>query len=215
MCYSSNVSIASFTIGMTFSFILFKSNEISYKIIGVSLMFAILMQFIEFLLWNHQVCDKYNKIISISGMIFNHLTPVMVAIIILTLTKQTDYNKKIILIVTAIYLLFIIPYSMQYLLNKNLQCTVKVPGNPYLLWNWLNMPYIYIISFIYLLTLVILIYIGIPDVKLSSFFNIILVGSLLLSYIIYPRPYLGSLWCYFGAFLPVLTFLYKKYIDKK
>lgn len=68
MCYSSNASILTFIVGTLGSILVYNSQTKSNKIIGLFIFFVTWMQLIEYLLWNHQICDNYNKILSISGL---------------------------------------------------------------------------------------------------------------------------------------------------
>ncbi len=210
MCHSAPVSLVSFTIGAIFSYLLYCENDISYKILGIFLGYIILMQLIEFLLWSHQVCDNYNKSISFLGMYINYLQPFVLAMLLLYFYKQHNFNKKILIITGSIYLLIMLLYTSQYYFNSD-KCTIK-NNNPYLLWNWGQMNYSSLVSVIYVITLFILIYFGIPDKKAA--FGIIFLSfiTLLLSVIFYPRPFIGSIWCFFGAFIPLMFYIYKKLI---
>ena len=94
------------------------------------------MQGIEYLLWTHQKCDNYNRFVSILGMILNHLQPFVLGLIILFCNKHLIHTK----LIMFLYLLLIIPYSIQFLFNKKSQCTIKNTEN-HLSWKWNLMNY--------------------------------------------------------------------------
>jgi hypothetical protein len=207
MCYSAPVSLAAFIIGAIFSYLLYLENDISYKVIGIFFGYIILIQLIEFLLWTHQKCDIYNKTISVIGMLINYLQPVVLAIILLKFLQHSKTNKKIIMTLTGIYFIAMLLYTSQYYFKIN-KCSLK-EGNPYLLWNWGQLKYSSIMAVLYLITLFTLIYIGIPN-KIASISLIFIAAiTLFISFIFYPRPFVGAIWCFFGAFIPMLIYLYK------
>jgi hypothetical protein len=214
MCYSAPVSLAAFIIGTIFSYLLYLENDISYKIIGLFLAFVVLMQLIEFLLWTHQFCNLYNKSISFVGMILNYLQPLAMGLLILYFYKKMpQLNKKIVIAILVIYTILAILYMIQFMFLKN-KCSHK-KDNPYLLWNWGQMKNSGWINTIYLIALISIIYIGMPD-KFTAIMSIIIGGfALIMSYLFYPRPFIGAIWCLFTAFIPVILYLYKKFIDIK
>jgi hypothetical protein len=213
MCYSAPVSLAAFTVGAFFSYLLYLENEISYKIIGLFLGFVTIMQLIEFLLWTHQYCDLYNKSVSFLGMIFNYLQPLVLGFLLLYFYKNMPkLNKQIIIGILITYTILAILYMIQFLFIEN-KCSYK-KDNPYLLWNWGQMKNSEWINRIYLIAVISMVYIGIPDKLFAMTFIIIGNLALLFSYLFYPRPFIGAIWCLFVAFIPVILYLYIKLIKK-
>ncbi len=214
MCFSAEVSLLTFTIGTVFSILIFQFKEPSYKIFAGYLFYVSLMQLIEFLLWTHQVCDDYNRKTSIAGMFLSHLQPIILAILMVSFYKQSNNMKLYILVISILYLIFIIPYSMKFLKDENIQCTLK-ERNPHLIWNWtVNNNNETIIAYIfYFISVTTLLLFGIPDKKLAILFTVLHTLTLITSYIFYARPYFGSIWCFYGALAPPFIFLYKILTD--
>lgn len=209
MCFSSNASIISFLFGIIGSILVFSLGSVSNKIIGGFIGFVSLMQFIEYLLWNHQICDNYNKFLSILGMILNHMQPVVLGLLILLFNKTIPlYNYNIILLVLFIYLIIIIPYSLQFKSNYNLQCTLK--SIKHLKWNWISMNYSYIIYITFLLAMILLFIYGLPSKKLGIIVGCTAFITFFTSFIIYPQEFVGALWCFYTAFIPIIYYLYCK-----
>jgi len=208
MCFSAEVSLLTFTIGVVFSILIFQFNEPSYKIFASYLFYISLMQLIEFLLWIHQECDDYNRRTSIAGMFLSHLQPIVLAILMVSFYKQTNNMKLCILVISILYLIIIIPYSMKFLKDESIQCTLK-KDNPHLIWNWTNNHNANIAYMFYFISVTTLLLFGIPDRKLAYIFTILHSLTLLTSYLFYSRPYLGSIWCFYGSLAPPLVFLYK------
>lgn len=90
MCFSARVSIITFIIGIIGAYKCIQLGEPLDKIIGYFLGFVALMQLIEYLLWTHQKCDKYNKMLSITGMLLNHLQPIMLGLLVLNFNKNIE-----------------------------------------------------------------------------------------------------------------------------
>jgi hypothetical protein len=209
MCFSAPVSLAAFITGMTFSYLLYLDNDVSYKIIGIFFGFVVIMQLIEFLLWTHQICDLYNKTVSVIGMILNYTQPIVLGILLLYFYKNMPkLNNKTIKIILIVYTISFVLYISQFIYEKH-KCTVK-KDNPYLLWNWLQMPYNDIINTLHILTMILLIAIGLPN-KITALV-VILLGTitLLTSIKYYSRPFVGAIWCVFTAFIPMIIYLYKQ-----
>ena len=122
MCYSAEVSLITFIIGFGFSILLTTRTHKYHKLLGYFLGFVALMQFIEFLLWRHQICDTYHKSLSVLGMILNHAQPVILAVVTAYIYRK---NITALVIITLIYLVVIIPYSAQY--TSKLHCSTVNP----------------------------------------------------------------------------------------
>ena len=86
MCFSAEVSLGSFIIGIVFSIILFFQTKFQdYRIVSIFLGFVSLMQLIEYFLWKHQKCDNINKNLSYLGMILNHSQPIVLGALVICL----------------------------------------------------------------------------------------------------------------------------------
>ena len=197
MCFSIEVSLVTFILGLFTSYLCYSVNTPEYKIIGLFFAFVILMQGIDYLLWEHQQCDDLNKNISTTGMLLNHLQPIILFILKNVYLK----TSKVEVFVLIVYLLFIIPYSLQFIKDK--KCTEKSKNN-HLLWKWNGLDYAEIVYIIFLITLVIL----------SSFnksFSLIIFLSFFLSYFIYHNEtVVGNMWCFFAVFAPLFFYILAK-----
>lgn len=203
MCYSEEVSLITFIIGVGFSILLTTRENKFHKLLGYFLGFVALMQLIEFLLWRHQICDTFHKSLSVLGMILNHAQPV-----ILALVTAYIYGKNItaLSIIALIYLAIIIPYSTQY--TNALQCSTVSPGtgNPHLVWNWNNMTYSTGVYSVFLAAFVGIALFGMPQSEGRSF-ALAAVLTYAGSSLIYERKVVGSLWCFWVAFIPAIVYL--------
>ena len=210
MCFSPEVSLGTFIIGIVGALLAFSLGTVTDKIVGLFFGFVSCMQGIELALWKNQTCNTVNKNISLLGMIFNHLQPVVLAILIVLLNKDlSESSRKIIIISTIIYSIMIAIYSIQF---KDTKCTIK---NEYkhLEWEWNSMKYRGLVYVVFLFMLVFLFYIGTPDKKSGIVLSVISLISYLISYFIYKdQKVVGSLWCLFASFTPILWYGYNKII---
>jgi hypothetical protein len=203
MCYSSEVSLATFSIGLGFSILLIFNKDPFHKLIGFFLGFVSFMQFIEYLLWNHQVCDDYNKNVSIAGMLLNHLQPVVLAFITGLIYKK---NIHTLFVISLVYLSVIIPYSLQY--TSDIQCSTKQCSktDPHLVWNWNTMKYTDIVYIIFLAAFVGIALYGMPFPE-GILFSSVSVLTYVSSILLYDRKVVGSMWCFWTAFFPAIMYL--------
>lgn len=212
MCFSERASIVSFFFGIIGSLLLISLGGVNNKIIGYYFVYISFMQIIDFLLWRHQVCDDYNRMISLLGMFLNNSQPIVLGMIILLFNPK---HQNIILSFMLLYLCFVIPYSLPFVTNKKLQCTLKGKEN-HLLWNWNLLKYSLIMYFIYLVTVSGLFTYGLTNFKIGLFIAFIAVITYVSSLFIYTQKYVGTIWCYYAVFLPILSYLiqYYKFLKK-
>lgn len=211
MCFSPLASISTFLIGIIGAILCLTLGTPTDKLVGLFFGFVSSMQGIEFALWENQECNTMNKIISVLGMILNHLQPIVLSILILLLNKDlTHTTKQIIILSTIVYAITITAYSIQFTSDDG--CTMKNEYN-HLEWDWNGMKYKTIAYMMFLFMLIFLFYIGTPDKKSGIILSAISLISYLTSHFIYQdKKVIGSLWCLFASFTPILWFGYKKLI---
>jgi hypothetical protein len=207
MCFSADVSLGTFMSGIIFSVLCFSLGTAEGKIIGVFFGFVIFMQLIEYLLWKHQYCDQYNKNLTISGMILNHLQPVVLFLAVILFNKNIPSNNlKIMILAVIIYAIAIIPYSLQF----NKFCTQKgKESNNHLVWKWNNMDHAGIVYIIFLVSMMIITFLGMPAHKVIH--TLVVLLSFVISAVIYGKQEVaGALWCFIAAFAPLVYFISQK-----
>lgn len=207
MCFSADVSLGTFISGIFFSVLCFSLGTAEAKIIGVFFGFVIFMQLIEYLLWKHQECDQYNKNLTIAGMILNHLQPIVLFLAVILFNKNIPSNNlKIMILAVIIYVIAIIPYSLQF----NKFCTQKSKeSNNHLLWKCNNMERAEIVYLIFLASMMVITFFGMPSHKVL--YLIITLLTFVISAVIYGKQQVaGALWCYIAAFAPLVYFVTQK-----
>jgi hypothetical protein len=200
MCFSAEVSLASFLVGLLGSIGLLFLAAPLYRLMGIFLGFVSLMQGIEFLLWKHPVCDDYHKAVSVAGMILNHLQPVVLGAATWAVYRT---GGPAIAAIVGLYLLVIIPYSISYLRDDALHCTAPACGNPHLVWRWNTMQYFRLVYAVFLAAFASIGLLGIRPLNHGILFAGMAFLTYGLSAILYGRASVGALWCFWVAFLPV------------
>lgn len=209
MCFSANVSISTYIIGMIGSIILLFQGYIPEGIIYI---WVIQMQLIEFVLWktipnnNKYSCilPSLNIITTKLGIIINHLEPIVLWLAIILFSKKVLPN--IIHIVLILFIIVSILYTLQVL--KVNECTIVTDKSyPHLQWNWnhgTSAAYYYIF---FLLVLLILCIFGLERGFVNAF---IVLFSFLISWAIYGEKHsVGAMWCFAASFGPwILIFAY-------
>jgi hypothetical protein len=210
MCFSEKASIFSFLVGMIGSILCISLGKPEDKITGYFFAFVSVMQLIEFLLWRHQKCDLYNRVLSLTGMVFNHLQPIVLAGVILYFSK-TMRNAPLFYFILLLYLIVIIPYSIQFIIKPRYQCTLKYNAD-HLKWQWNSLKYASVVYIIFLITIFSFSVIGMPNLNYGIFLAFFGAISYLLSFYFYIG-HVGALWCYFVVFYPICYYLYKKILN--
>ena len=211
MCFSSGASAVSLLFGMIGSALCVSLGTPSDKIIGFFFAFVSLMQLVDYLLWNHQKCDTYNKVVSIIGMILNHAQPIVLGILILIFNSRIP-NKNLIYGILAVYSACIIPYSLEYLVKPNI-CTLKNPATSHLLWKWNYSKYYTFVYNIFMWSETLLLYFAFPDKTIAYFLILFGYLSRQITIWMYSRD-IGALWCYFVVFYPIVYYLIRMQTNK-
>ena len=211
MCFSPLASITTFIIGIIGAILCFRMGTSTDKLIGLFFGFVSSMQGIEFILWKNQECNMINKVATILGMILNHMQPIILSILIILLNDNlSQTTKQIIILSTIIYTIVITSYSIQFINDKD-GCTLK-NEHVHLKWDWTSMNY-NIVYLLFLFMLIFLFYVGTPDRNSGIILSIISLISYIFSYFIYSKKnVVGSLWCFFASFTPILWFIYRNLI---
>ena len=204
MCFSPEASLAALIAGLVGSYFVYGLGTPTDKIIGLFLGFVSLMQGIEFTLWNHQTCDDFHKDVSFLGFVINLLQPVVLGGIILALSPRQSYRSLIIGIMIAYVLCGIL---IQIFNEKISFCTTPRPDDPHLVWNWLNGDYYHIHWIGYMIVSIAISILGMPTLNTGIRMAIVYSLTLAISKLIYKRESVGSMWCFFTAFLPFLYFI--------
>jgi len=207
MCYNKETSITTYVIGSIASlYLIYKKDEMEYKIIGGFFLYVIQMQMIEYLLWNHRVkCDKYNINISTIGSILNHLQPIVLFLLIKNLNPIIyEKNKRFIDLLLGVYIVNLLLYSVNI---YPMECTTLDNSN-HLYWKWNHKKNGLLFYIIFIVIQTLLTYLGFTY-PFNIIFVIILLGSFLISKYIYgDTKAVGAIWCWYAALVPVFIMIF-------
>jgi hypothetical protein len=207
MCFSAEVSLATFLIGTIGAAFAYSLGTVSDHIIALFLGYVALMQGIEWILWKNQTCDSFHKQVSIAGMLLNLSQPIVFGLLILLLNTRLTYKLPIIAIMVSSVL-----YSMNYVLQykDHLHCTTPRPNDPHLVWNWTVMDSYQHMWFLYIAVFVAIAMLGMPDIRRGLFISITMIFGMVASILLYPRQDVGAMWCFFGALLTPIYYISRK-----
>lgn len=207
MCFNARVSIITYIIGMYGTYLLYNkkntNNENYNKIAALFFLCVIQMQLVEYILWNNQTCNDINKNITKIGIIINHLEPIILYLGFLL--YQKDYLTPFINNYMIIYIIITIIYTIS-IFNSKCSLVTEI-SKPHIYWDWNYKKYYELYYSYFLLTLMILLY-HITKTNKKYLFIFITIFSFSLSYLLYyDIKSVGSLWCFFAAFMPYIGLL--------
>jgi hypothetical protein len=214
MCFNYKVSLLTFTVGTIFSILLMIYGNPVYRLenkaSGLFLIFISLIQFMDFLLWI-DIDNKIgiNKLTTIGGPILNVCQPTILYLIKLFYYKPNilslqNYNLPI-AVLNIVYFIYFITVYVRFLLNDKLVTSTQ---DGHLKWPWLKYtnPYPYLVLF------------AINIFYLFNFTYSLVLFSVLYFFLYISKKYFkysaGELWCFFGAFVPLIMFFLSFHIDK-
>ncbi len=205
MCFSAKTSLITFLLGTTFSILLIKYGNPSYKsdnyVFGIMLLFISAIQLMDFTFWmDLKNTMGLNKLATIIGPLLNVGQPTIMYIIKLLYFKPnvlsaTNFNWQV-MVINALYALYLLYMYFRFITTEK-QLTTST-SNGHLDWPWLK----YTTSYYNLIFAINIFYLTDFNYSLGMF--IITYFFLYLSYKWFPYN-MGELWCFFGAFIPAIA----------
>ncbi len=214
MCWDKQTSIITFVLGTAvniFNIFYFRTTVIT--LLSIIWEWILLMQLFEAIAWDSQPgpggssnnCSKQNKLAANGALIANVTQPILLALALIAFTPVPLQNKVIAMTAIFAYICWLV-YAMNQTqpftcLKKGEDCDnlnyswwAKFPGTAWI--------YMAIIPAVFLLLL--------RPMDLAWAAVIFIALSSAISYQFYGCG-IGSVWCWFAAFAPVLTGLYWYY----
>jgi hypothetical protein len=205
MCYSARSSFATFLIGFIFSVVLIKFGNPVYTrentAFGSFFILISLIQLMDFGFWmDLRNSFGINRLLTIIGPILNAGQPIILYLIKLVVAKPATYNLPILAMNVAYGVYLSYAYYRFLTEEKTLTTTTK---NGHLEWRWLD----YVYPAFYLVPFAVNAF-YLTDFSYSLF--VFLITSLFMVLSVRYFPYrIGEMWCFFGAFIPGLVFLFQ------
>lgn len=211
MCYSKELSIKSFLLGIISAGLLLyfgnKDKQNVNKAIATFFVFISLIQLMEYFMWKDIKCETgENYVASVIGPLINLLQPVIMLIIFsyFLTTRINDTLSFCIIGANILYCTYVLYLYKDYQNNQNNLCT-KVNDQNHLTWNWLkNYNSIFYILLLLLNT--------IPFVQYNEV-NVAIgtcIATLLFSHTNYKKN-VGELWCFTSTGIPLVVLFAQKY----
>lgn len=203
MCYNEPVSWITLIIGTLFTLLNIFSFSKNYEILALSLYWfsAVSMQLWEALIYrfkdNQKKCSYYTKIAAV-----NNIMQPLVLLLLLSNRKLLLVNKQLAIIVAIIYLFLI---NKKMVLPNYCAYDKKLKHITFNWWNEKNNYLYFVVNIILILLLL--------TSKIRIFQLILFAVSFIISLAI-RNKYNGSIWCWIAAFIPIVNFIYFKYVLK-
>lgn len=215
MCYSAKDSMIAYIFGCISNIYLFiNSKNTDEKIISLFLFFVSQMQLFDFLFWTNKKCNQTNKYVTKIAIIFNHLQPIFLYLLL----KICNYNTNLTCdIIFYIFVILIFYYTIKNWPNKdcvkedNVCCSLplnKIDNKTIISWEWNNQKYAGIIYVIFLVSLVM----SSLQLKTNNFmFAFVNIFTFLISFKI-PNlnRSVGRLWCFLASLLTTIYLVYSR-----
>ena len=200
MCYSAEVSLGTFSAVTLISIYLWMRNNKIDRAVALILLFSVLMQLFEYILWVNQECNLTNKIVSaiIPGYLF--FQPTVLALIVWQMNAGWGTLYPFIV---GISILIGIPHLIYYYKTSSRELCIKKGEYNNLDWNLDNNLFdkrntffniILLLSYYFMVFYVV----GtLKNTTLSAIFVTLWGTSLLITNRLYNRVW-TSIWCHSG-----------------
>lgn len=205
MCFNAEVSLTTYLLGALFTLQMILSKNKNLKAMGWFFLVVVHIQLIEYILWNNLECNNINKISSNIGYIINHIQPIALYLGI-KYVFPNNKNQKLLDTLIIVYIIMLIVISAK---SFPLGCSF-LSKTKSISWSWNNENNSLFYT-VFVAILAGLSYYGLesPWNKISS---ITVIVSYILSVMIYKQDKIvGSMWCFFGASLPIIYTLIDTY----
>lgn len=204
MCFSEEVSWLTLSAAWTGCVALATTGRPHWQALAAFLFVVGGMQLCEALLWRNPECTDANAAVSNFGAVVNHSEPlVYLAACALLLSPRSPAWRNAALGLGAVYACVFGYITWKFLSRPTEQkCTRHVEGEG-LVWQWneshpaahaLFLALLVVISFTYMPA-------GLDWVSVVT-----IVGTFVLSYRQHPAKMVGSMWCFYAAFLPWMAY---------
>lgn len=214
MCYTLEVSRNSFIINLITCYILYRSQNVTHKILALFFAFVGLMQLFDWIFWRNQDMTnttqrRTNFAVTKVAMMANHLQPIVLAGLIMYYFKHLGILSTIIL---YMYTVVIIVYTASIYNKIDFTLEDKVPRvfdkyeRTSLYWKWNFKTHSGIVYAMFLLCLSILSYENFTF-PLNITLLFINVGSFVLSGFLYKGYDIGRFWCNIASYVPLMFLL--------
>ena len=212
MCYTSSDSRNAYIINIISSLLLLSDyKDYDTKILAYFFLFVGQMQLFDYIFWKNQECNIINKTSTKFAIIFNHLQPIILYLLI----KYYGYQQsKLSTIIIILYIIVAIKYTSD--IWPNINCDQKEPvccslvKNDIIYWQWNDQYNNLSIYILFLLSLVVSSF----DLQNKQNQIIFSFASVITFFVSLKIPKLnqssGRIWCYMASLIPLFIYIKKK-----
>jgi hypothetical protein len=196
MCYSAENSIQAFALNAITSTLLFLYAENpELKVIALTLLFVGFMQLFDWTFWTYPPPSLENRIATKLAILFNHLQPVVFALLIWMYLYRPRALPKESQLAILLYVAIAIVYTVY--VWKKVEYTEKNPNGAGLLWKWnIYRNGGYLMYGLYFVVFLLLILQNLTGYRRLVFF-VLFIGTAIFSVLKYWIRYdAGRMWCY-------------------
>ena len=204
MCITSFDSILVYIINILSTGLLYNyGGTADAKITAIFLLFVGQMQLFDYIFWETEKCSLINKITTKLAIIFNHLQPILLHLLIQYYGLNINQVSKLLF---YIYIYASTLYSINAL--SKVECTGKSEKTGIIYWEWNFMKYNTIFYTLFMIFMISTIF-NFKDKKYSYFLNFLVILTYISGHL---KPILnettGRIWCYYAASLPLIALTY-------
>ena len=201
MCYDIQTSLITLVVNIVTSIALFimAGNANQLKAIALFFLFVGFMQFWDALFWSYDATTNVNVYATKMAMIWNHLEPVVLSLLIYLFMGKLTMPS---LIVLAVYVMAITAYSVNgWGELRGTEATKETCGSLY--WQWNIMKGYKLVYGLFVVCLLVLAQQHFTG-WVRWLFIVLLMGTFFFSFYKYNvKASVGRFWCYFAAFCPI------------
>jgi len=205
MCWNTETSVITLVIGTVFTILLLvKYPDKNVRVVALLWQFVLFMQLFEALSWisKNTQNNTLSKFSTLGAFIFNVLQPIVAGLLCILISESTTI-KYTLSILMILYIMILFYYVSDTSFENPLYNNEETCHHLQLYW-WSGFS---ILVFILYISIISISCLSLLPLRFGIFQLSYIIITLLLSIWLYPCTY-GSIWCWFAAFAPILTFLY-------
>ena len=175
----------------------FYGHSSDTKIASLFLAFVGQMQIIDYSFWKNLTCTSVNTQITRTGIVFNHLQPIVLILLQykfgLKLSKLSIYIASLYTVVAVIYSVFNF---------YNVKCTTLSEKTKLVYWSWNKEKFYEVFYSLFLISIIS----SFSNFENKQFGGLMMVFAILTLVMGFIKPKLnestGRMWCYYSAMIP-------------
>ena len=201
MCWNEETSWITLTIGLIAVVVAFVyAPSLQVKAVALIWGFVLLMQYFDAIAWRKKGKSKFA---ATGAMIANVLQPIVVGLVLLSITRASSFNQSTSVLIMVCYIAYIL-YALR---GQSYDTLVPANGCSHLRYKWwedMSANTSTHAGMIYLVVLIALIFLLLQPTAFAGMQVAYIIITLIISSVIYTCG-AASIWCWFAAFAPILT----------